>query len=85
MTLLPVLLPQDYKVKVDVGEKITAGQILAEKTISSKNEVIHLAGDLGISPKNALGSLKKGLGSKITTGDDSSKKREAWNRKETIS
>ncbi len=69
MTLLPVLLPQDYKVKVAVGEKITAGQVLAEKIISSKNEVIHLASDLGISPKNVLSSLKKGLGSKITTGD----------------
>ncbi len=69
MTLLPVLLPQGYKTKVAVGEKITAGKVLAEKTVSGKDEVIHLAKDLNISPKKALNSLKKSLGSKVSKGD----------------
>jgi hypothetical protein len=69
MTLLPVLLPKGYKPKVDVGQKITAGKVLAQKLIGSKDEVIHLAKDLGVSPKTAIKSLKKALGSRFDKGD----------------
>jgi len=49
MTLLPILLPDGFKLKVTVNEKITVGQVLAKKTITGKDEVVHLAKDLNIS------------------------------------
>jgi hypothetical protein len=69
MTLLPILLPKGYKPKVAVGQKITAGKALAQKLTGSKDEVVHLAKDLGISPKAAIKSLKKTLGSRFEKGD----------------
>jgi hypothetical protein len=69
MTLLPVLLPKGYIAKVAVGQKITAGKVLAQKSSDAKEEVVHLAKDLGISPKAAVKSLKKALGSSLEKGD----------------
>ncbi len=69
MTLLPVFLPQGYQTKIAVGDKVTAGSILAEKKITGKDEVIYIAKDLNISPKKVSQSLKKSLGSKISVGD----------------
>jgi hypothetical protein len=69
MTSLPVLLPKGYKAKVTVGQKITAGMVLADKEIASKDEVVHLAKDLRISPKATVKALKKTLGSRIEIGD----------------
>jgi hypothetical protein len=69
MTLLPVLLPKGYKVSVAVGEKITAGKVLAKSSSGSKDEIVHLASDLGVSPRIAIKSLKKTLGARFEKGD----------------
>lgn len=70
MTLLPINLPQGSKPKVKVGDKVKAGDILAENKSSSQNEfIIKLTADFGISPRKVKSSLKKNLGDLVKEGE----------------
>jgi hypothetical protein len=69
MTLLPILLPEGYNIKVSTGQEVKTGDVLAKQKSGAKDEVVHLARDLKISPKKAIKTLKKKLGSYIDKGD----------------
>ncbi len=69
MTLLPILLPSGFNSKVAVKDKITAGQIIAEKKEELTDEIIYLAKDLKIPPKKITKALKKNLGDRINRGE----------------
>lgn len=69
MTLLPILLPEGFSLKVSAGDKITAGQVIAEGTDKIHEEVIPIAHQLKLVPKKAIGMLKKSLGDSIAVGD----------------
>lgn len=69
MTLLPIFLPSGFTSKVVVKNKVTAGQIIAEKREELKDEIIYLAKDLKISPKKITKTLNKKLGDKIGKGE----------------
>lgn len=69
MTLLPVLLPEGFTPKVSVNDKLTAGQIIAEKKDKGIEEVIHVFQILRIAPKNIVKTLKKNLGDSVSKGD----------------
>jgi hypothetical protein len=69
MTLLPILLPEGFSLKVSAGDKIAAGQILAEGQGNVREEIIHLAHELKLVPQKAVGLLKKSLGDSVLTGD----------------
>jgi hypothetical protein len=69
MTLLPVLLPEGFAPKVSVNDKLTAGEIIAEKKDKGIEEVIHVFQILRIDPKKILRSLKKNLGDSVSKGD----------------
>jgi len=69
MTLLPVLLPEGYVLKVSANDKLTAGQTIAEKRMNGIEKVIHLSQIFNLSPKDILKVLKKNLGDGILKGD----------------
>jgi hypothetical protein len=69
MTLLPVLLPEGYAPKVSVNDKLTAGQIIAEKSERGAEEVIHVSQILGINPQKITKHIKKHLGDRISNGE----------------
>lgn len=69
MTLLPILLQEGFVSKVSVGDKLTAGQIIAEKKDRGIDEVVHVASIFKISPKKSLKTLKKHLGDGVSKGD----------------
>jgi hypothetical protein len=69
MTLLPVLLPEGYKSKVAVNDKIAAGSVVAEKKVSGIEKVIHLSQIFNLPPKDILKTLNKHLGDGILKGD----------------
>ncbi len=69
MTLLPVLLPEGFTPKVSVNDKLTAGQIIAEKKEKGIEEVIHVFQILRISPKKIAKTLRKNLGDSVSKGD----------------
>jgi len=69
MTLLPILLPEGFTLKVSVGEKVTAGQVLAEGQEKTREEIIHLASALKLVPQKAIKSLKKNLGDSVSAGE----------------
>jgi hypothetical protein len=85
MTLLPVLLPEGFSLKVSVGDKIAAGQILAEGQEKGHEEVIHLAHDLKLVPQKAIASLKKNLGDSVAAGDLLAVKKALVGSKEIVS
>ena len=62
MTLLPILLPEGFAPKVSVNDKLTAGDIIAEKKEKGADEVIHVSRILGIPPKTIIKHLRKHLG-----------------------
>lgn len=69
MTLLPIILPSGYIPKISAGDKVSAGDILAEKPGSSSEEIINIPMQIGISPSNVNKSLKKHLGENISEGE----------------
>jgi hypothetical protein len=69
MTLLPILLPEGFSLKVSAGDKITAGQVIAEGQDKIHEEIIPIAHQLKLVPKKAIGMLKKNLGDSIEVGD----------------
>ncbi len=69
MTLLPVLLPEGFTPKVSVNDKLTAGQIIAEKKEKGIEEVIHVFQILHVSPKKIAKTLRKNLGDSVSKGD----------------
>lgn len=68
MGLLPITLPDGFDTKVSVGDKVKAGEILAERN-TNKDEIIHLADLLRINPQKIKKYLKKNLGDKVEIGD----------------
>lgn len=68
MTLLPVLLPEGFAPKVTVNDKLTAGQIIAEKRGASEN-TINVAFYFGIPASDIHNVLKKNLGDAISEGE----------------
>jgi len=70
MTLLPVLLPEGYVVKVSANKKVAAGDIIAEKKEGSvSEEIVHVSESLNISPQKISKILKKNLGDAISKGE----------------
>ncbi len=69
MTLLPVLLPEGFTPKISVNDKLTAGQIIAEKKERAIEEVVHISQILKISPQKITRVLRKNLGDSIAKGD----------------
>ena len=69
MTLLPILLPEGFSLKVSAGDKIAAGQILAEGQEKGKEEVIHIAQELKLVPQKIIKTLKKNLGDSVAVGE----------------
>ncbi|MCL6096072.1 MAG: hypothetical protein M1444_00090 [Patescibacteria group bacterium] len=69
MTLLPILLPEGFAPKVSVDDKLTAGQIIAEKSQKGIEEVIHVSQIFAISPKHMAKTLRKNLGDSVSKED----------------
>lgn len=69
MTLLPVLLPEGFVPKVSVNDKLTAGQIIAEKKEKGIEEVIHVFQILRVPPQKIVKTLRKNLGDSVSKGD----------------
>jgi hypothetical protein len=65
MTLLPIILPQGFIVKVSINDKLTPDTVIAEK-ISGKNEVINLS-SLGLTQYEKV--LKKNIGDSVRKGE----------------
>ncbi|MGA2967717.1 MAG: hypothetical protein ABSD69_00900 [Candidatus Levyibacteriota bacterium] len=85
MTLLPILLPEGLSLKVSVGDKVAAGQILAEGAGKGHEEIIHVAHDLKLVPQKAIASLKKNLGDSVSAGEVLAFKKSLLGSKEIIS
>ncbi len=68
MGSLPITLPEGFEIKVSVGDKIGAGETLAQKN-TNKDETIHLADFLSVKPQKIKKSLRKNLGEAIKKGD----------------
>jgi hypothetical protein len=69
MTLLPVLLPEGYTAKVSVNDKLTIGQIMAERKNFSAENIVDIAVFFNVLPQDCVKLLKKNLGDKITEGE----------------
>lgn len=69
MILLPILLPEGFKATVTVGEKITSGQVIAEKKDKAIEEVIHVSQIFKIPPHKMPKIVKKNLGDGVSKGD----------------
>jgi len=69
MTLLPVLLPEGFVPKVSVNDKLTVGQIIAEKKEKGIEEVIHVFQILRVPPQKIVKTLRKNLGDSVSKGD----------------
>ena len=75
MTLLPILLPEGYVLKVSVNDKLTVGKVIAEKKSSGNEKIIHVASILNFPPKDISKALKKNLGDGILKGDTVAEKK----------
>ena len=69
MTLLPIILPQDAVLKISVGDKISAGDIIAQAKSNSNDEILHLSKDYKVNPKKIKKYLLKNLGDKVEKGE----------------
>ena len=69
MILLPILLPEGFKPTVAVGEKLTTGQIIAEKKGKGIEEIIPVSEILKISPNKITKVIRKNLGDGVSKGD----------------
>jgi hypothetical protein len=85
MTLLPILLPEGFEVKVSAGQKIAAGSVLAEGQGQAHEEIINLAGQLKLSPQKAVKALKKNLGDSVSSGEVLAVKKSLFGSQKIIS
>jgi hypothetical protein len=85
MTLLPILLPEGFSLKVSAGDKIAAGQILAEGQGNVHEEIIHLAHELKLVPTRAISCLRKNLGDSVNAGDVLAANKSLFSHKQIIS
>ena len=68
MTLLPILIPEGFELKVAVGNKVDSGDVLAEGVEKGHEEVIHISHELKLIPQKAIKTLKKHLGDSVAKG-----------------
>lgn len=78
MTLLPIKIPAGADVKVSVGDKLTAGMVIAKSKSQKSDHVIRLTEDFKISPGKVKNSLKKNLGDSVKVGDVIAEKTETF-------
>lgn len=69
MTLLPVVLPEGFTPKVSVNDKLTAGDIIAEKKGKGAEEAVNVSQILKDSPKKMTKFFKKNLGDSVSKGE----------------
>ena len=69
MTLLPVVLPEGFAPKVSVNDKLTAGDIIAEKKGKGAEEAVNVSQILKDSPKKMTKFFKKNLGDSVSKGE----------------
>jgi hypothetical protein len=69
MTLLPILIPEGFELKVAVGNKVDSGDVLAEGVEKGHEEVIHISHELKLIPQKAIKTLKKHLGDSVAEGE----------------
>lgn len=74
MTLLPIPIPQGFKISAKLGQKISADDTIAIKEDDSSDLLINVSQDLGIEPKKVAHSLSKKPGERIEVGDLIAKK-----------
>jgi hypothetical protein len=75
MTLLPVLLPEGFNLKVAVNDKLAVGQIIAEKKNTPEN-LINVAFYFNVPFNEIPKLLKKNLGDAVLEGDVLAEKKE---------
>ena len=85
MTLLPILLPEGFSLKVSAGDKIAAGQVIAEGQGAVHEETIHLAHELKLVPPKTIKALKKNLGDSVVVGDVLAAKKSLLSSKQIVS
>lgn len=74
MTLLPIPIPQGFKISVKDSQKVSVGDTIAAKEDYSSDLVINVYSDLDIEPKNTFHALVKKPGDRINVGDLIAKK-----------
>lgn len=68
MTALPIELPVGFIPLVQVGDRVTVGQVIAKKD-APEDEVVNILQSLNISRRHAKKVLKKSPGERINPGD----------------
>lgn len=92
MTSLPILLPDGYAPIVKTGDKVAASQIIAKKDgnlksgedapVSTREEIVDLPAQLGVSPEHIGKTLKKNPGDSVTKGEILASKKQSFGLKE---
>ena len=68
MTSLPIVLPEGFSPLIAVGDTVTPGFVIAQKT-APQDETVNIHEALHISRRQAKHVLKKGPGDRIVPGD----------------
>lgn len=68
MTALPILLPEGFSTLVSVGDTVTPGQRLAQKS-APQDQSVNIIQGLGLTRAQARKSLRKNPGDRINPGD----------------
>jgi hypothetical protein len=63
------LLPAPGKVLVRRGQKVQAGDVIAQVYLSPAHTTLDLVRGLGLSPKEASRAVQRGVGEKVSQGD----------------
>lgn len=69
MTLLPIILQDNFVPKVKAGDKIKTGNVLAEKISLSTDNSLDVSTQLGITPSKIYKVMVKNLGDKVEVGE----------------
>ncbi len=69
MTLLPIILPNGFNPKISVKDKVSEGDILAEKENLYGETAINISLQLSVPPAKISQFLKKNLGDLVEKGD----------------
>jgi len=85
MTSLPIILPVNSNVIVSVGDKVKAGQIIAEKKSSQVGKILPIAKTLSVAPKTAIKYLKKRMGDRVEKGEVLAEKKGVMSGKKILS
>jgi hypothetical protein len=85
MTSLPLILPENCQLKVSVEDKVTEGQIIAQKKQNNLTRVLPIAKYLEISPEKTLKALNKKIGDRVEEGDLLAEKKGVMNGKKLFS